>query len=334
MRCLAAPDKFRGTLSAREAAAAIAEGARRAGWSCVELPLADGGEGTLDALGGANRATVVPGPLGAPIEAGWRLARGTAVIEAARASGLALVGGAGANDPVAASTRGTGELIAAGLAAGAEQVIVSVGGSATTDGGLGTIEALGWRPFEVPVLVACDVATPFLEAAAVFAPQKGATPAQVELLAVRLAELAARYRAELGVDVEHLAGAGASGGLAGGLAALGAELVPGFELVARHAGLEEALGAADAVVTGEGRLDASSFAGKVVGSVLAAAARAGVSAIVVAGEVEGGLDAGVPAASLVERYGRGRAWAEPAACLAEAAAEELGSTGRRAETAR
>jgi glycerate kinase len=324
---LAAPDKFRGSLTAAEVARALADGAQAAGFECRELPLADGGEGTLEALGGANRAAVVTGPLGEPVEAGWRLDGGTAVIEAARAAGLSLAGGADANDPVGASTRGVGELIAAALAAGAERVIVAVGGSATTDGGLGAAEALGWAPFPVPVQVACDVQTPFLDAAEVFAPQKGASSEQVRLLADRLAALAERY----GPDVIGLPGSGAAGGLAGGLAALGAELVPGFDLVAAQAGLEEALQAAGLVLTGEGRLDSTSFAGKVVGGVLAASTRLGIEAAVVAGEIEDGLSLPAPAFSLVERYGQGRAWAEPAACIAELAAE---ATGRRARSGR
>ena len=250
-------------------ARALAEGARRAGWECRELPLADGGEGTLEVLGGANRSSTVTGPLGTPVEAGWRLEGGDAVVEMARASGLALVEH---NDPVRATTLGTGQLIAAALAAGAERIVVAVGGSATTDGGLGAVEALGWKPFRVQVEVACDVRTPFLEAARVFGPQKGADPGQVEALSKRLADLAARYRDELGVDVTALPGAGAAGGLAGGLAALGAQLRPGFQLVAERAGLVEALGDVDLVLTGEGRLDATSFAGKVVGGVLELAA--------------------------------------------------------------
>src|SRR5581483_2662484 len=146
---------------------AMAAGARAAGWTPAELPLADGGEGTLDALGGANRSIVVAGPLVAPIEA-------------ARASGLALAGGRSRNDPVRATTRGTGELVAAALDAGAEQILVGVGGSATTDGGLGAVEVLQERaPFGARVLVCCDVETGFVDAAAVFGPQKGATPAQV-----------------------------------------------------------------------------------------------------------------------------------------------------------
>ena len=319
MHALAAPDKFRGSLTAAEVAQALAEGARLAGWSCAELPLADGGEGTLDALGGANRSTRVTGPLGDPVDAGWRLADGVAVIEMARASGLALTGGAERNDPLAATTRGTGELIAAALAAGAGRVIVAVGGSATTDGGLGAVEALGGRPFDVPVQVACDVRTMFRDAAAVFGPQKGATPEQVARLTDRLDALAERYRRELGVDVSALPGAGAAGGLAGGLTALGATLVPGLALVAERVGLEGALAQADLVLTGEGKLDATSLEGKVVGGVLDAAAARGIAAVVVAGQIVPGTGVPVPAVSLVERFGEERAWHDTASCVAEAA---------------
>src|SRR5215831_13289705 len=143
MRLLAAPDKFRGTLTARQAAAAIAAGAGRAGWEAVELPLADGGEGTLDVLGGGNRRTTVSGPLGEPVEAAWRLEEdGTALIEAAEACGLSLAGGPERNDPLAASSRGVGELIAAAVAEGATRIFVAVGGVASTDGGVGAVEAL------------------------------------------------------------------------------------------------------------------------------------------------------------------------------------------------
>ena len=325
MLALAAPDKFRGTLSALDAARAIAEGARRVGWRCRELPLADGGEGTLDVLGGPNRATLVSGPLGSPVEAAWRLEEGVAVIEAARASGLAVAGGAAANDPVGASSRGTGELIAAALEAGAQAVVVGVGGSATTDGGLGAIEALGRKRLEIPVEVSCDVRTRFLDAAAVFGPQKGANPAEVRLLSERLGKLAESYRDEFGIDVTTLPGSGAAGGLAGGLAALGAELVAGFGLVASRLRLEEALEGVDLVGTGEGKLDATSFDGKVVGGVLAACARRGIPALVVAGEIEAGTPCAVAAVSLVERFGHERAFAEPAGCIAEAVADYLAS---------
>jgi len=228
---------------------------------------------------------------------------------------------------VKATSRGTGELIAAALAEGAREVIVAVGGSATTDGGLGAVEALGVEPFRVPVRVACDVRTLFVDAAAVFGPQKGATPGQVEVLAQRLGALAERY----GAAVAHLPGSGAAGGLAGGLASLGAELVPGFELVAAHGGLDTALAEAELVLTGEGRLDRTSFRGKVVGGVLDACRRRGLQAVVIAGEIEAGLVPPVPAYSLVERFGRDRAYAEAEACVAELAAE---ATGRPARSAR
>jgi glycerate kinase len=320
MLALAAPDKFRGSLTAAETATAMAEGARRAGWECRMLPLADGGEGTLEALGGSNRRDPVTGPLAMPVEAGWRLDGVVAVIEAAAASGLTLAGGAEGNDPVAATTYGTGELIAAALAAGAADVIVGVGGSATTDGGFGAVEALGGRPFEARVRVACDVRTQFLDAAAVFAPQKGATAEEVHMLEERLREIALHYSDELGIDVTTIHGSGAAGGLAGGLAALGAELVPGFELVAAELRLEQALDGVGLVLTGEGKLDRTSFEGKVVGGVVAAAARRGIPAIVVAGEIAPGAATSGPAVSLIERFGRSRAFAEPAACVAEAVA--------------
>ncbi|MDQ6697454.1 MAG: glycerate kinase, partial [Actinomycetota bacterium] len=142
MRVVAAPDKFRGTATAAEVAGAVASAVRQRGGQCIEVPLADGGEGTLEALGGPNRSTVVTGPLGDAVAAEWRLHRGTAVVEMARASGLELVGGADANDPIAAATHGTGELLAAALDAGAQRLIIGVGGSATTDGGLGALRSL------------------------------------------------------------------------------------------------------------------------------------------------------------------------------------------------
>lgn len=316
MQLLAAPDKFRGTLTAREAAAAIAAGAARAGWNAVELPLADGGEGTLDALGGGNRGTTVTGPLGTPVEASWRLEEdGTALIEAAQACGLSLAGGAERNDPLAATSRGVGELVAAAVAEGATRIVVAVGGVASTDGGAGALEAL---PASLPPLeVACDVDARFLDAADVFAPQKGATPEQVEILRTRLGRL----------DVHDLPGAGAAGGLAGGLAARGARLVPGFDLVAARLGLDLALADADLLVTGEGRLDATSFAGKVVGRALERAAAAGVEALVVAGEVA--AESGIDAISLVERYGQERAFGDPAECIVEAVANALATSKNR-----
>lgn len=282
------PDKFRGSLSAPAAARALAGGLRRAGLETVELPLADGGEGTLDvlvaALGGERRRRTVTGPLGVPVEAEWALLPdGTAVIETARAAGLALALAGGGNDPLGATTAGVGELLRAAADAGARRAVVAVGGSATTDGGLGAVESLGWSLGGLEVVVACDVETRFRDAAVVFGPQKGASPEQVALLEERLDRLAADYRARTGVDVAALERGGAAGGLAGGLAALGAALRSGFEVVAAAAGLADALVGAHVAVTGEGRVDASSFRGKVVGGVLAAAA--GRRLVVVGGEV-------------------------------------------------
>ncbi len=317
MRVLAAPDKLRGTLSARRAAAAIARGARRAGWDAVELPLADGGEGTLDVLGGGNRTTVVTGPLGEPVEAAWRLENGVALVEAAQACGLTLAGGAAANDPLGATSRGVGELIAAVVEAGAERVVVTVGGVASTDGGAGAVAALGGR-LAVPLEVACDVDARFLDAADVFAPQKGATPEHVVVLRERLAKL----------DVPDQPGAGAAGGLAGGLAALGATLVRGFDFVAARLDLDRHLAEADLVITGEGLVDATSLTGKVVGGVLGRAAKAGVESLVIAGDVV--TNSPVDAVSLVALCGRERALADPAACIAEIVEKELTSRQRTA----
>ncbi len=268
----------------------MAAGLRRGGFETVrELPLADGGEGTLDTLlavrGGSRRRTTVTGPLGEPIDAEWgMLGDGTAIVEMARASGLALVGAR--NDPLRATTRGTGELIATAAREGAKRVLVCVGGSATTDGGLGAVDALGWK-LPADVTVACDVATTFVDAATVYGPQKGATPAQVALLTRRLERLAEQYMARTRVDVHSVEGGGAAGGLAGGLVAIGARTEPGFDVVAQAVGLEDALDGATLVVTGEGRVDLSSLDGKVVGGVLDWAADLGVaSCAVIAGQVD------------------------------------------------
>jgi glycerate kinase len=330
---LVCPDKFRGTLTAAEAAAAMAAGLRTAGFDDVRvLPLADGGDGTLDALlaarGGSRRTAVVTGPLGDRVEAEWGLLPGgLAVVEMARASGLALVDGR--NDPLRASTRGTGELIAAAVRNGARRVVVGVGGSATTDGGLAAVETLGWTTGSVPVTVACDVKTRFLDAARVFGPQKGASEAQVALLTRRLARLADEYEARTGVDVRELVGGGAAGGLAGGLAAIGAELEPGFDVVADAAGLEDALDGVDLVVTGEGKLDVTSFDGKTVGGVLDWAGDAGVPHVaVIAGQVtaegreELGVRAGVQVLALTDRVWQGgEAFARASTLVEEAALE-------------
>ena len=329
MFVVAAPDKLRGTATAAEVARAVCDVAWEAGWESVPLPLADGGEGTLDALGGANRTTTVTGPLGDPVDAEWRLDGVTAVVEMARASGLDLVGGAAGNDPVSASTAGTGELVAAALDAGATRIIVGLGGSATTDGGLAALRAL--YPLQrlrgVEVLAACDVRTRFLDAAAVFGGQKGASDAQVELLARRLARLAQVYIDDHGVDVRELDCGGAAGGLAGGLAVIGAELVEGFELVADEVDLLGHLDRADLVITAEGFLDEQSFHGKVVGGVAAMAAEVGVRAAAIVGEVmeATSVPEGLEVVSLVERFGREAAMTDTLGCVRAATASLLGS---------
>jgi len=325
MRVVAAPDKLRGTASARSAAEAVARAATAQGWDCEQVPMADGGEGTLDVLGGPNRVTVVSGPLGAPVEAGWRLDGRTAVIEMAAASGLDLIGGTEDNDPIAASTAGTGELIAAALEAGATRIIVGVGGSATTDGGLAALRAMHplGRLRGVELVVACDVRTSFVDAADVFAPQKGATPAQVALLRRRLERLAQVYQAEHGVDVTVIPGAGAAGGLAGGLAAVGARLVPGFDLVADEVDLYDHIEGADLVITAEGFLDAQSFEGKVVGGVAALAEQAGVAVVAIVGEVFDGMEERIEVVSLAHRFGEERARTDTAACIEEVASDLL-----------
>ena len=250
----------------------------------------------------ARRPARVHGPLGEPVDAEWGLRGDTAVIEMARASGLALV--AGRNDPLRATTFGTGELLRAALDSGVRRAIVAVGGSATVDGGLGALEALDFDLRGADVVVACDVTTPFAEAARVFGPQKGAGAAAVAELERRLGRLADRYRDARGVDVRDLPGAGAAGGLAGGLAAYGARLVPGAALVADVVGLRDAVRATSLVLTGEGRVDATSFAGKVVGHVLGEARALGVPVAIVAGDAErGALPKNVECLTLVELGG-------------------------------
>lgn len=326
MTVVAAPDKFRGTATATEVAAAMCRGASAAGLSCSAVPMADGGEGTLDAFGGPNRSSTVTGPLGDPVEAEWRFDGRTAIIEMARASGLDQVGGAENNDPLAATTYGTGELIDAAIDRGAQRVVVGLGGSATTDGGLGALRALFPLPRlrGVQLLVACDVRTRFVDAARVFAGQKGATGAQVELLTRRLAALVQVYEEDHGVDVSELEGGGAAGGLAGGLAAIGAQLVPGFELVAEEVDLASAVEKADLVITGEGMLDAESLDGKVVGGVLELAGEFDVPALVIVGQIADGAGSGIDVVSLTEEFGGERAWSDTVGCVEAVVLDRLG----------
>jgi glycerate 2-kinase len=341
-----APDKFRGTASAGEAAAAAAGAARRAGWTADEVPMSDGGEGLLEALGGEPRHTTVIGPLGEPVDAEWRLlpddpARSdsvplTAVIEMSKAAGRALVPHPEHEEPVDADTTGVGQLLLAARDGGARRIVIGCGGSATTDGGWGAFAAViadappsappGHALAGVEVVVACDVTTPFLDAATIFGPQKGATEEQVARLSARLRTIARRYRTRAGLDVTSVAGAGAAGGLAGGLAALGARIEPGFDLVARIVRLAERLELADLVITGEGHVDPPSFEGKVPGGVLHLARARGSPLPVVC--IGGGADPSVLAApppgleviSLSAEYGRDRAHSDTLALIAEVTA--------------
>ena len=328
---LAAPDKFRGTATAAQVSSAIDDAARACGWDCVALPVSDGGEGLLECLGGANRRAQVRGPLGDAVLVRWRQDGVGAVIEMAQASGLALVGD---NDALAADTTGTGELIAAALDAGCRDIVVGVGGSASTDGGRGALEVLRARPAgagfgDAQVTVACDVRTTFVDAAAVFAPQKGATRQQVGELAARLDALADDYLRDFGVDVRALPGSGAAGGLAGGLAALGAALRPGFDVVAERIGLPAQAGAADLVITGEGRLDATSLAGKVTGSLAKLCAGIGRPLVVLAGSVADDAHLGdARSIDLSARYGSGAARADVLGCVRTAVSQVLRDTPR------
>jgi glycerate kinase len=319
LRILICPDKFRGTATALAAAQAIAAGVSGAARDLVLIPLADGGEGTLDALGGSNRVSYVSGPLGDPVEARWRISGGRAVVEMAEASGLIVAGGAEGNDPISATTSGTGELISEARTAGAKRIVVGVGGSASTDGGLGALRAMEplVRFSGVDLLVACDVDTRFLEAPSVFGPQKGATKAQIELLERRLRRLSDVYLEEYGTDVTDLQRSGAAGGLAGGLAAIGAQLVNGFELIAEEVALEDAISAADIVITGEGRLDTESFNGKVVGGVAAMAKQFQVPVVAVVGSYASDvvLRDGMTVHSLVETFGPDQAYEQTTQCL-------------------
>ena len=283
---LIAPDSFKGTLSADEVAAAIARGVERGGHEADRCPAGDGGEGTLEALAGPLALSVeevtVSDPLGRPVAARFGLGDGVALVEVAAASGLGLVEPA-ERDPVAASTAGTGELILAALDAGAQTIYVAAGGSATTDGGRGALQVLdragGQRATRLVVL--CDVRTSFEDAADVFAPQKGATPEQVDVLGRRLDA----YARTLPRDPRGAPMTGAAGGLSGSLwAACGAELVPGAAFVLDQIGFDARMRAARIVVTGEGRIDHQSLAGKVVAEVATRSRQAGVPCAAIVGQ--------------------------------------------------
>jgi glycerate kinase len=283
---LVAPDSFKGTFSAAEVAGAIGDGLRQGGRSVDLCPMADGGEGTADALraalGGEVRRARAHDPLGREIEAKFVLSEdGVAFVDTAAASGLGLVA-ENERDAFAASTAGTGELLVAAAAAGARTIHLGVGGSATTDGGAGALNAIedaggldGAR-----LIVLCDVRTAFEDAATVFAPQKGADRETVARLSRRLGQLARR----LPRDPRGREMTGAAGGLSGGLwAALDAELVSGAAFVLDAVGFDARMRAARCVITGEGRLDEQSLVGKLVSEIATRARQAGVPCHVVAG---------------------------------------------------
>jgi glycerate kinase len=287
---LLAPDSFKGTFSSTKVAAALAAGLEAAGRPVDLCPVADGGEGTLtvlrDAMGADALRATVHDPLGREVQAELAIADGgrTAIVEAAAAAGLGLLA-PGERDPVAASSFGVGELIAAGVDAGAERILLGVGGTATTDGGSGAIRALrrrgGLRDAELVVL--SDVRTPFEDAARVFGPQKGAAPEDVRRLARRLRALAGR----LPRDPRGRPMTGAAGGLAGGLwAAFDAELVSGAAFVLDVLDFDARMRRARAVVTGEGQLDLQSLAGKLVSEVATRARQGGVPCHAVVGRRE------------------------------------------------
>jgi glycerate kinase len=271
---LVAPDSFKGTFSAVQVAQYISAGVREEGPTAIECPLADGGEGTLDvlllALNGEERSQSVHGPLEHEVVArwGWVAEQRLAIIEVAQACGLHL-SGCNPTDAIRASTVGVGELIIAAAAVGAEKIIVATGGSATTDGGQGAIDALAGHEevlAGIRIEVLSDVIVKFEDAAKVFAPQKGADPATVVLLNERLDHVADLCLQRYGRDPRGIAQTGAAGGLSGALwAALGADLSSGADSVLNLIGFDELANSADAVILGEGKIDSQSFLGKIVG---------------------------------------------------------------------
>ncbi|WP_263259250.1 glycerate kinase [Pseudomonas oryzihabitans] len=332
MKIVVAPDSFKESLSAAGVARALARGLRQAlpAAEIIECPLGDGGEGTLDAVlaatGGEVREARVTGPLGEPVTArwGWLAEQRTAFVEMASASGLELVP-RNRRDVLVATSRGTGELLHAALDAGAERLVLAIGGSATNDGGAGLLQALGVRLLdrqgqalgpggaalamlasldvtalhprlaEVEVVIAADVDNPLCGpqgASQIFGPQKGALPEQVRQLDAALAHFATVTAATLGRDVREQPGAGAAGGVGfAALAFLQATFRPGIEVVAELVGLDDALIDADLAVTGEGRLDGQTLRGKTPAGVLRLARRHGVPVVAVAGSLGEGYDA-------------------------------------------
>jgi len=321
MKIVVAPDKFKGSLPATQVAAAIAAGlhAGRPGAEVVTIPVADGGEGTVDAAvaAGFERVPVTAaGPAGDPVRVSYARRGQVAVVELAGVCGLARLPG-GRPAPLTASSFGAGEVLRAALEAGARRIVLGVGGSASTDGGAGLLQALGARVLDTcgepvrpggaglrevaaldltglhralypaEIILAADVDNPLTGpdgAAEVYGPQKGASPAEVAALDAGLRRWAAVVAAAVGRDWSRTPGAGAAGGVGfAALAVLGATRRPGIELVLDLAGFETALDGADLVITGEGSLDAQSLAGKTPVGVARAAARRGIAVVAVAG---------------------------------------------------
>jgi glycerate 2-kinase len=295
VRALLSPASLKGVLGSDAAAAALARGLREVGSDTVELPVADGGEGTAQvlhaALGGEWRSAHVHDPLGRPLEASWLLLPdGRGVVEAASAIGLPLLR-PGERDPRRASSRGLGELVLAALDGGASSLLVALGGSATVDGGAGLLSVVG--RLSVTTQALCDVRTRLSDAARLFAPQKGASAEDVVFLEARLAAIS-----ELRPYAEH-PGSGAAGGLGAALASLGAELVEGAATVLDLVGFDERAAGCDVVVTGEGTVDETTREGKAPGEVARRASAAGIRCVVFGGVVR----AEVPGAETVELSG-------------------------------
>ncbi len=341
VKIVIAPAPFKGCLSAAEAAESMARGARAAGATVDVVPVADGGEGTLDALiagvGGTVMGVIARGPLGLPVRAHVGvLADGTAVVEMAQASGLTLVPETD-RDVLRASSYGTGEMIRAALARRPSRLLVALGGSATVDGGTGLARALGMRFLDehgrplpdgggalerlaridairldprvraISIVAAADVSSPLLGrdgAAQLFAPQKGASDEQVEVLERGLAALAHRLSVDLGADVPDAPGAGAAGGAGAMLLAVGARVRPGIDVVLDALRFRERLRGADLVITGEGRLDRSSLAGKAPIGVARICEAEGVPCAAIVGQADPDAAGGfVSVRSLVEHAG-------------------------------
>ena len=304
MKVIVTPDSFKGCLPAKEVARLMADALRKRhpGWEILELPLADGGEGTLEvllpALGGHRAETVVQDPLGRPIRAVFGLSGSTAVVEVAEACGLRLMAPEERN-PLMAGTYGVGQLLLAAREAGARHFLIGLGGTATCDGGEGMLQVPGLREaLEGCTLeLLCDVENPFIGpngAARVFAPQKGASPADVEVLEERLTGFAEKLLDATGVDVRNLPGAGAAGGLGGTLmACFGARKVSGIGRILDLLHFQNLLKGAGLIITGEGKSDSQTLMGKVPWGVLQRAN--GIPVVLASGRIENGerlLEAG------------------------------------------